>query len=139
MRKIFYIFLILFFFQIKLNADEIILHCKKGNIEKFAVIDFNQKKLSFEQNISKDLDWFITSVNDYEIKAESPFVRTYNDGFIYSSSTILIINRMTGKVSSDRRVEQVNKNPGAKYDLSGIPVIVIPELTCEPLKLEQKF
>ena len=63
----------------------------------------------------------------------------YTDGYIYKNADIIIINRVNGQVTDDRRIEQINKNPDAKYNYSGIPIKVIPKVTCEPFEGKSKF
>ena len=117
-------------------SEVITLKCdgEKEYLTRYAVIDFDNKILGFEKTIPNQLDYKITNVSEFEIVAETLFVREYEDGYIYKSANILIINRVTGKVSDDRRIERINYNPDANYNLSGIPVKVIPEVYCKPFE-----
>ena len=120
-------------------SEIITLKCDGKYATRYAVIDLDNKKLGFEKSMPRDLNWEIVNVSNYEIVAEKLFMRKYTDGHIYKSTNILIINRINGQVTDDRRVEQINKNPDANYDSSGIPVTVIPKVVCEPFSGEAKF
>ena len=121
------------------NSDVITLKCDGEHATRYAIIDIENKQLGWEKTMPTELDWDITSVSNSEIIAEQLFVREYTDGYIYKNAKIIIINRVNGQVTDDRRIEQINKNPDAKYSYSGIPIEVIPKVTCEPFEGEAKF
>ncbi len=121
------------------NSDIITLKCDGEHATRYAIIDIENKQLGWEKTMPTELDWDITSVSNYEIIAEQLYVREYTDGYIYKNADIIIINRVNGQVTDDRRVEQINKNPDAKYNYSGIPVKVIPKVICEPFEGKAKF
>jgi len=141
MKKLLGILVLGLFLSGNANSDIITLKCDgdKDYLTRYAVIDLENKKLGFEKTIPKELDYNITSVSEFEIIAETLFVREYEDGYIYKNADILIINRVTGKVTDDRRIEQINYNPDADYNLGGIPIKVIPDVTCKPFEGEAKF
>lgn len=139
MKKSCTLLILILLWNTNVKAETLVLKCDGEYATRYAIIDLTKRLLGWEKTMPTELDWEVTSVSEFEITAEQLFVRKYTDGYIYKSAKIITINRISGEVTSDRRVENINENPNAKYDFSGIPVEVIPKVTCEPLSGKAKF
>jgi hypothetical protein len=139
MKKLYTLLIPILLWSTNVKAETLILKCKGEYATRYAVIDLKKRLLGWEKTMPTVLDWEVTSSSEFEITAEKLFVREYTDGHIYKSARIITINRVSGEVTNDRRVENINKDPNAEYNPFGIPVLVIPDVTCEPFSGKAKF